>query len=86
MLPSVFGQSPWAVASIFSRVMGGMQSSTAGTIELAMTSSAIGQTVTWPSVGYPISTKVTVHLNGQVIRTVELTGSVPAEIDLTGDF
>jgi len=69
---------------IVSAVFGRALSRTTGGTQTAVTSSAIGQTTTWPSVAFPIAKDI-VELDGSVMRIVTLRGKLITEIDLTDE-
>ena len=55
-----------------------------GAQQTKVSSSAIGQTTSWPAVGYPFVEKI-IELDGRLVKTVTLKGRLVTEVDLTDD-
>jgi len=82
--PDLFGQSPLAPMAIMSGAFVRSLSRMTGATESALTSSAGGQTTSWPAVGYPIADKV-IELDGKLVKTITLNGRLLTEVDLSKD-
>jgi len=55
-----------------------------GAQQTKVSSSAIGQTTSWPAVGYPFAEKI-IELDGRLVKTVTLKGRLVTEVDLSGE-